>query len=120
MNQMMRFHVAMNAIHAAERIAPGALAGIDLNLIVAFDALAHERSVTLAAQRIGVTQSAMSHALRRLRVLLGDPLLVRGQSGMVLTPRAELLAIPVRSGLVTLGRALSGPLRFEPGSAPVP
>ncbi|HET6337257.1 MAG TPA: LysR family transcriptional regulator [Polyangiales bacterium] len=107
----------MNAIHAAERIAPGALAGIDLNLVVAFDALAHDRSVTLAAQRIGVTQSAMSHALRRLRVLLGDPLLVRGQSGMVLTPRAELLAIPVRSGLVTLGRALSGPLRFEPGSA---
>jgi DNA-binding transcriptional LysR family regulator len=107
----------MNSVHVAERIAPGALAGIDLNLVVAFDALAHERSVTLAAQRIGVTQSAMSHALRRLRVLLGDQLLVRGQSGMVLTPRAELLAIPVRSGLVTLGRALSGPLRFEPGTA---
>jgi DNA-binding transcriptional LysR family regulator len=108
----------MSSIHiGSERIAPGDLAGIDLNLVVAFDALAHERSVTLAAQRIGVTQSAMSHALRRLRALLDDPLLVRGQSGMVLTPRAELLAVPIRSGLVTLGRALSGPARFEPASA---
>jgi DNA-binding transcriptional LysR family regulator len=118
MNQMMRFHVNMNPIHETrERIAPGDLAGIDLNLVVAFDALAYERSVTLAAQRVGITQSAMSHALRRLRALLGDPLLVRGQSGMVLTPRAELLAVPVRSSLVTLGRALSGPARFEPASA---
>lgn len=118
MNPMLMFHMDMNAVHEAslERIAPGALAGIDLNLIVAFDALAHERSVTLAAQRIGITQSAMSHALRRLRSLTGDPLLVRGQSGMVLTPRAEQLAIPVRSGLVTLGRALSGPV-FEPRAA---
>lgn len=117
MNPMLMFHGDMNAVHGSERVAPGALAGIDLNLVVAFDALAHERSVTLAAQRIGVTQSAMSHALRRLRALLGDPLLVRGQSGMVLTPHAEQLAVPVRSSLVTLGRALSGPLRFEPGSA---
>jgi DNA-binding transcriptional LysR family regulator len=90
---------------------------MDLNLVVAFDALARERSVTRAAQRVGITQSAMSHALRRLRDLLGDELMVRGRSGMVLTPRAESLAVPVRSGLVTLGRALSEPARFEPASA---
>jgi DNA-binding transcriptional LysR family regulator len=93
------------------------LAGVDLNLILAFDALARERSVTRAAQNMGVTQSAMSHALRRLRALFDDPLLVRGRGGMALTPRAESLAVPLRSGLVTIGRALTQPSRFEPRSA---
>ena len=88
---------------------------MDLNLVVAFDALARELSVTRAAQRVGVTQSAMSHALRRLRDLLGDELLVRGRSGMVLTPRADSLVVPLRSGLVTLGRALSQPIRIRAG-----
>jgi DNA-binding transcriptional LysR family regulator len=118
MNQMMVFHLYMSSIHdRRERTGPGDLAGIDLNLIALFDALVHERSVTAAALRVGVTQSAMSHALRRLRALLGDPLLVRGRSGMVLTPCAEALSVPVRSSLVTLGRALYGPARFEPASA---
>lgn len=90
------------------------LAAIDLNLVVAFDAMARERSVTAAAERTGVTQSAMSHTLRRLRDLLGDPLLVRGGGGMLLTPRAEALVVPVRSALVTLARALSEAHRFEP------
>jgi DNA-binding transcriptional LysR family regulator len=102
----------MNAVHDPEQ-----LAGVDLNLIVAFDALARERSVTRAAHRVGVTQSAMSHALRRLRDLLGDPLLVRGRSGMALTPRAESLVVPLRSGLMTLGRALAQPSVFEPATA---
>jgi DNA-binding transcriptional LysR family regulator len=93
------------------------LAQIDLNLLVAFDVLARERSVTRAAERLGLTQSALSHALRRLRVLLGDPLLVRGQSGMVLTPRAEALVIPLRSGLLTLGRALEAQSAFDPRTA---
>jgi DNA-binding transcriptional LysR family regulator len=97
--------------------APESLAGVDLNLLVAFDALARERSVTRAAARVGLTQSAMSHALRRLRVLLGDPLLVRGRGGMVLTPRAEALAMPVRSSLVTLHRALRQPPEFDPSTA---
>jgi DNA-binding transcriptional LysR family regulator len=107
----------MNSTHTGDEAAPEQLASVDLNLMVAFDALARERSVTQAARRVGITQSAMSHALRRLRDLLGDELLVRGRSGMVLTPRAESLAVPVRSGLVTLGRALSEPARFEPASA---
>lgn len=87
---------------------------IDVNLLVALDALARERSVTRAAQRAGVSQSAMSHTLRRLRELFGDPLLVRGRGGMVLTPRAEALAVPLRSGLVSLERTLSQPQPFEP------
>jgi DNA-binding transcriptional LysR family regulator len=84
---------------------------------VAFEALARERSVTGAAHTIGVTQSALSHALRRLRALLGDPLLVRGQSGMVLTQRAESLVLPVQIGLNTLRRALSQPAGFAPYTA---
>lgn len=113
----------MNGLHegspAEERqgVTPEDLSAFDLNLIVAFDALARERSVTAAAVRVGVTQSAMSHALRRLRDVLGDPLLVRGRGGMVLTPRAEALVVPLRSGLVTLGRALTQPAGFEPGTA---
>jgi DNA-binding transcriptional LysR family regulator len=93
------------------------LIGVDLNLVVAFDALAREQSVTRAAHRLGVTQSAVSHALRRLRDLLGDPLLVRGRGGMVLTPRAQALVVPVRTGLLTLQRALSQSAGFDPATA---
>lgn len=96
---------------------PGELAGVDLNLLVAFDALARELNVTRAAQHVGVTQSAMSHALRRLRELFGDPLLVRGRGGMVLTPRADALVVPLRSGLMTIARALASPSTFDPRSA---
>jgi DNA-binding transcriptional LysR family regulator len=103
----------MNSVHGElER-----LVGVDLNLLVAFDALARERHVTRAATRLGVTQSAMSHALNRLRSTLNDPLLVRGRGGMMLTPRAEALVVPLRAGLASLGRALSDPARFEPKHA---
>lgn len=53
------------------------ISALDLNLLVALEALLEEASVTHAAQRISISQPAMSHALKRLRVLLGDPLLVR-------------------------------------------
>jgi len=101
--------MAMSSTHDA-----GNLHRIDLNLLVALDALARERSVTKAAERAGVTQSAMSHTLRRLRELFDDPLLVRGRGGMVLTPRAEALSVPLRSGLISLGRVLAEPRPFEP------
>jgi DNA-binding transcriptional LysR family regulator len=106
----------MNAAHDRS-IAEELLPRLDLNLVVAFDALVRERSVTRAAARLGVTQSAVSHALRRLRELLGDPLMVRSGNGMALTPRAEGLVVPLRSGLLTLGRALSQPAVFDPGTA---
>ena len=57
------------------------LASLDLNLLVVLDALLTERHVTRAAERVGLTQSSCSHALGRLRALLGDPLLVRGPRG---------------------------------------
>ena len=109
----------MNAAHVGAEASgsPEQLAGVDLNLLVALDALARERSVTRAAHRVGVTQSAMSHSLRRLRELFNDALLVRGQSGMVLTPRAHALVLPLRTALVTLGRVLREPQAFEPRSA---
>lgn len=68
------------------------LASIDLNLLVALEALLEERSVGAAGRRVGLSQPAMSHALRRLRELLDDPILVRSGTGMVPTPLAENLA----------------------------
>ena len=68
---------------------------VDLNLLVALDALLHERHVTRAAARVGLTQSATSHALGRLRELFGDELLVRSPHGMEATVRAVALAEPV-------------------------
>jgi len=112
MNPMTCFHVGMSVAHTADD-----LHRIDLNLLVALDALARERNVTKAAERAGVSQSAMSHTLRRLRELFDDPLLVRGRGGMVLTPRAEALAVPLRSGLVSLARTLAEPPAFEPERA---
>ena len=93
------------------------LASLDLNLLVALDALLEERNVTRAAERTGVTQSAMSHALARLRALVGDPLLVRGKSGMVATARAEALALPIRRALEGIVHALQSPEPFEPKTA---
>src|ERR1700733_14711564 len=75
--------------HAASRMShkPVNLAGIDLNLLVALDALVRERSVSLAAARVGLSQPAMSRALSRLRGLFHDELLVRSSAGYVLTRR---------------------------------
>jgi DNA-binding transcriptional LysR family regulator len=93
------------------------LAAIDLNLLVVLDALLTERHVTRAAQRIGVTQPAASHALARLRALLGDPLLVRGPRGaLVATPRAEAIAPALRRALDDVGQALRGQPAFDPGT----
>lgn len=114
---MSDLYQGMSDIHVEGEHLSEVLGRVDLNLLVAFDVLVRERSVTRAAQRVGVTQSAMSHTLRRLRELLEDPLLVRGRGGMELTPRAEALVVPVRSGLLMLGRALGAPAAFEPASA---
>ncbi|MFD4831292.1 LysR family transcriptional regulator [Streptomyces uncialis] len=87
---------------------------IDLNLLVAFEALVCERSVTRAAQRLGVGQSAMSSTLARLRKLLHDPVLVRRGRGLVATPMAESLLEPVRAILVDIERVLAGRTEFDP------
>ncbi|MFT4624757.1 MAG: DNA-binding transcriptional LysR family regulator [Myxococcota bacterium] len=102
-------HEVMHTIHS--------LAELDLNLLVAFAALADEGSVTRAARRLGISQSATSHTLRRLRDALGDPLLVRSGQGMALTPRGAQLVVPVRRALADLERALASPEAFDPASA---
>jgi DNA-binding transcriptional LysR family regulator len=75
------------------------LSALDLNLLVALDALLLETSVSRAARRIGLSQPAASHALQRLRDMLGDPLLVRVGARMELTPRAQALRGPLAQAL---------------------
>ena len=75
------------------------LNSLDLNLLVALDALLREASVSRAAMRIGLSQPATSHALQRLRDLIGDPLLVRTGARMELTPRAQSLRAPLAQAL---------------------
>src|SRR6202166_1404382 len=89
---------------------------IDLNLLVVFDAVMQERSVTRAGQKIGLSQPAMSHALNRLRYMLKDQLFVRTPEGMVPTPRAEQLANPLRRALSEMQLALE-PESFVPREA---
>lgn len=87
---------------------------LDLNLLVALRALIAERHVTRAAARVGLTQPAMSHALARLRSVLGDPVLVRTRTGMVLTPRAQALAEPLERVLGDVSKLLAPADRFDP------
>jgi DNA-binding transcriptional LysR family regulator len=75
------------------------LSALDLNLLVALDALLLEANVSRAAMRIGLSQPATSHSLQRLRDMLGDPLLVRVGARMELTPRAQGLRGPLAQAL---------------------
>ncbi|MCA6115890.1 LysR family transcriptional regulator [Bradyrhizobium sp. WSM 1738] len=93
------------------------LARIDLNLLVHFDALLTERSVTRAAARVGIGQSAMSHNLARLRELFDDELLTRGPDGLRLTPRAMTLVEPVRTALAQIQSLVSRDKAFDPATA---
>ncbi|RYE89189.1 MAG: LysR family transcriptional regulator [Myxococcales bacterium] len=89
---------------------------LDLNLAVVLQALFDEGSVSGAARRLGLSQSATSHALARLRVVLQDPLFVRTAGGFVPTTRAEAMREPLRQGLASLERSFSEP-RFDPATA---
>lgn len=89
---------------------------IDLNLLVILDALLTEQHVTRAAERLHLSQPAVSHALARLRDLLDDPLLVRQGGGLVPTARALELATPLAEALAQV-QALLAPNRFDPASA---
>ncbi len=89
---------------------------LDLNLLRVFDALAEERSVTRAGERLGLTQSAVSHALNRLRYALEDELFLRAPDGMTPTPRALEIWPELRRGLAQLQHALT-PTEFSPAAA---
>lgn len=95
------------------------LHGIDLNLLVAFDALMAERSVTRAGTRIGRTQPAMSAALSRLRGLLKDELFIRGPTGLQPTPRALDLAEPLAHALAEIQRTLEFTQAFDPSTSSI-
>ncbi|MFD5312438.1 LysR family transcriptional regulator [Streptomyces ardesiacus] len=91
------------------------LASVNLNLLVPLLALLEERSVTKAAERVGLSQPAMSHALTRMRRLLGDDLVVRHGSGVTLTPHALELVGPLRSALQQTARLVNFPV-FDPAT----
>lgn len=94
----------MNSVH---------FGSLDLNLLRVFDALIEERSVTRAGERLGLSQSAISHALNRLRYVLNDELFVRVSDGMRPTLRASEIAPRLREGLLQLQLALA-PAEFDP------
>ena len=86
---------------------------IDLNLLRVFDILYDERNVTRAATRLFLSQSAVSHALARLREVLGDPLFLRIPSGLEPTKRAHQLAPRLRVALAEIRSAVAAPM-FDP------
>lgn len=86
----------------------------DLNLLRVLDALLRERNVSRAAERLALSQPAVSNALNRLRELLDDPLLIRAGRGMQPTPRALALEAPIRAALQQIEQSLSGAEQFEP------
>jgi LysR family transcriptional regulator, nod-box dependent transcriptional activator len=88
---------------------------LDLNLLVALDQLLNLRSVSAAAERLNMTQSAMSNALARLRAYFDDELLVKIGRSMELTPRAEALRDPVRDVLVRVEWTVATTTSFDPG-----
>ena len=93
------------------------LHNLDLNLLVTFETLMTERQVTRAAERAHLSQSAMSHALNRLREQLGDPILVRTDQGMQPTPRAMAMLPAVRQALKLIERTIVPPENFVPAES---
>lgn len=103
-NKMIRLsHI--RAVHVSE---------LDLNLLRVFDAVYRARSVSRAAQLLGLSQPATSHALTRLRLLLKDPLFVRVAGGVRPTPRADRLAQSVQPALAALQQACADEEAFDP------
>lgn len=93
------------------------LSRFDLNLLVVFDVLMKEGSVTRAAARLGRTQSAISHALSRLREQVGDPLMVKVDGRMTPSPFAQRLIEEIRPILRNLGCVVSPPQPFDPATS---
>jgi DNA-binding transcriptional LysR family regulator len=93
------------------------LAHLDLNLLVTFEVLMTEGSVTRAAERLARTQSAVSHSLARLREQLGDPLLVKVGGAMVPSPFAQQLVEDVRPILRSIQRIAAPPQPFDPATS---
>jgi DNA-binding transcriptional LysR family regulator len=97
-------------IHAVD------VAALDLNLLIVLEALLEKRSVTKAAKQVGLSQSALSSALGRLRVTFGDPLFVRSAAGMLPTLRALELEPELRLAMASVRRVIT-PSAFAPAAA---
>lgn len=89
---------------------------VDLNLLIVFDAIMQQHSLTRAGRRLGLSQPATSHALARLRTMLNDELFVRTPDGMQPTTRAEQMAEPVREALHLMRLTLE-PEEFDPATS---
>src|SRR6516165_5967517 len=92
------------------------LRGIDLNLLVSLRVLFSQRHVTRSAEKLGLTQPAMSASLARSRTLFRDKLLVRGPQGLVLTPRGEQILEQLNKMLEITERLIAAPAKFTPGT----
>lgn len=90
---------------------------LDLTLLLVLDGALKHRKLATVARQLGLTQPAISHALSRLRDILGDPLFVRRANGVQPTPRALALAGPVAQAIAVLRDALQQGRRFDPGTA---
>ncbi|MDH4568230.1 LysR family transcriptional regulator [Pseudomonas sp. BN414] len=90
---------------------------LDLNLLPVFDALIREGSVTRAADSLDLSQSAVSHALKRLRDFFNDPLFIKVGDGMRPTPKAEQLAVSILEVISTVRNSLLTQARFDPSTA---
>lgn len=86
---------------------------LDLNLLLVFEAVLETKSTTLAAAQLGLTQSAVSNSLNRLRNALGDPLFVRTSEGMLPTPRAAEIAQPLKESIDRIRDTLGHHTEFD-------
>ncbi len=87
---------------------------IDLNLLKIFQIIYTERHITRAAEQLGMTQSAVSHCLQRLRHSLDDPLFIRSKNGVEPTARAEEIAAPIQQALTQILDTVNQPSHFDP------
>lgn len=93
------------------------LTDIDINLLVIFDLLYHEQNTQRVAVRLGITQPAVSHSLKRLRTLLGDELFERTSRGLMPTPFASRLHPPIAQALSQLLETLNSADEFDPANS---
>jgi DNA-binding transcriptional LysR family regulator len=104
-------------VHNRELTRMANLRSLDLNLLTVFEAVYDTQNITEAAKRLGLSQSAASHALARLREALRDDLFVRGSDGLKPTEAALSLYPAVRSALDGIRTAVAGKATFDPASA---
>lgn len=107
-------NLLINNRHKLSDIHMANISQLDLNLLRLFDAVYRTRSISKAAQQLGLSQPATSQALTRLRVALGDPLFERTSMGVRPTERADRLARSVQAGLAVLEAGLEESADFDP------